>query len=133
MQTSWQLRMLLAFLALGVALYFVFPSLVYFSLDEKAIREVRQSKSAFLKFLPSWSPKSHIVPGLDLQGGIHIVLGVDLDKAITDKTARASDRLVEYAKKEGLTIASLRQHGESLQLQDRIEVSLLSSADVATF
>src|SRR5687767_3793108 len=104
MQTSWPLRMLLAFLALGVALYFLYPSFVYYSLDEKELKEVRQSKNAFLSYLPPWAPKSHIVPGLDLQGGIHVVLGVDLEKAITDKTARAADRLIEFAKKEGISV-----------------------------
>jgi preprotein translocase subunit SecD len=133
MQTSWQLRMLLAFFALGIAMYFLYPSLVYFSLDEKAIKEVRQSKNAFLNYLPSWSAKSHIVPGLDLQGGIHIVLGVDLEKAITDKTARAADRLVEFAKKEGLTITAIKQHGESQSLRDRVDISLANAADVSVF
>ena len=133
MQTSWKLRMLLAFCALGVALYFIYPSFVYFSLDEKELKEVRQSKSAFLKYLPSWASKSHIVPGLDLQGGIHVVLGVDLDKAITDKTARAADRLVEFAKKEGITVTSIKQHGESPSLQDHVDLGFSSPADVAAF
>ena len=133
MQTSWQLRMLLAFIALGIALYFVYPSFVYFSLDETALKEVRQSKSAFYSHLPSWASKSHIVPGLDLQGGIHIVLGVDLEKAITDKTARAADRLVEFAKKEGIHIASLKQRGDTPQLQDHVDITIALASDMSAF
>lgn len=133
MQSSWPIRMLLAFFALGVAMYFLYPSLVYFSLDENAIKEVRQSKNAFSNYLPSWAPKSHIVPGLDLQGGIHVVLGVDLEKAITDKTARAADRLMEFAKKEGLSVTSIKQRGENPQLQDHVDVNFANSADVAAF
>lgn len=130
MQTSWQLRMLLAFTALGVALYFLYPSFVYFSLDEKALKEVRQNKNAFSQYMPNWASKSHIVPGLDIQGGLHIVLGVDLNKAITDKTARAADRLVEFAKKENISITSLRQYGDSAYLQDHVELTVPGSAQV---
>lgn len=133
MQTSWKLRLLLALASLGVAMYILYPSLVYFSLGEKEIKEVRQNKNAFQKHVPSWAPKSHIVPGLDLQGGIHIVLGVDLEKALTDKTARAADRLVEFAKREKISIASLKQTGESLTLQDRVEITLTNASDISAF
>lgn len=133
MQTSWKLRLLFALLALGVAFYFVYPSLVYFALDETEVREVRQNRNAFNKFIPTWAPKSHIVPGLDLQGGIHIVLGVDLDKAITDKTARAADRLIDFAKTEGVAISSMRQKGDTPNLQDHIDVTLSSAAEINTF
>lgn len=133
MQTSWKLRLVIALLALGVATYFLYPSLVYFALDDTKIREVRQSKSAFYNYLPSWSPKSHIVPGLDLQGGIHIVLGVDLEKAITDKTARAADRLIVFAKEEGITVSSLKQIGDNPNLQDHVEISLSNASEVNTF
>lgn len=133
MQTSWKLRLLLAMLSLAVAVYFIYPSFVYFTLTESELKEVRQSKSAFNKFIPSWAPKSHIVPGLDLQGGIHIVLGVDLDKAITDKTARAADRLVEFAKTEGIKVVAIKQTGESPSLQDQVEITLASAAEVSSF
>ena len=133
MQTSWKIRLVIALLALGVATYILYPSLVYFSLNDAEIREVRQSKSAFYKYLPKWSPKSHIVPGLDLQGGIHIVLGVDLDKAISDKTARAADRLVVFAKDEGITVSSVKQTGEDPHLQDHVEITLANASDANAF
>jgi len=133
MQTSWKLRLLMALIALGVAFYFVYPSFVYFSLNEGELKEVRESKNAFTKYLPSWAPKSHIVPGLDLQGGIHIVLGVDLEKAITDKTARAADRLVDFAKSENIKIASVKQYGENPGLQDQVEITLAFKSEVEAF
>lgn len=133
MQSSWKIRLLAAMAALGVAFYFLYPSLVYVSLSEAELKEVRQNKSAFDKFVPSWGAKSHIVPGLDLQGGIHIVLGVDLEKAITDKTARAADRLVDYAKNEGLKIASIHQKGEKPTLQDQVDIVLHSPSEVEAF
>lgn len=133
MQTSWKLRLIFALLALGVATYFLYPSIVYFTLDDAQVREVRQSKSAFYQYLPSWAPRSHIVAGLDLQGGVHIVLGVDLEKAISDKTARAADRLTLFAKEENIAISSMKQTGDSPALQDHVEIQLASAADVAAF
>lgn len=133
MQTSWKPRLVIALLALGVAFYFLYPSMVYFTLGETELRDVRQSKHAFDKYIASWLPKSHIVPGLDLQGGIHIVLGVDLDKAITDKTARAADRLVGFAKEEGITVSSIKQTGDNPNLQDQVELSLGNASDLGAF
>lgn len=133
MQNSWPIRMLLAFFSLGIAVYFLYPSLVYFSLDETALKEVRENKNAFDKYLPKWSAKSHIVPGLDLQGGIHVVLGVDLDKAISDKTSRAIDRLIEFANKEGLRIASTKQYGKHPELQDQVDISFANHEDLVAF
>lgn len=93
MQNTWTVRLLIACGLLGVASYFLYPSVVYFSLNEADTAEVRQNKNAFSKHLPGWAPESHIVPGLDLQGGIHMVLGVDLDKAVSDRARRSAGRL----------------------------------------
>ncbi len=133
MQQSWKIRLLLAMGLLGITFYFLYPSIVYFTLDETQLKEVRQSKDAFTKFVPSWSPTSHIVPGLDLQGGIHMVLGIDIEKAITDKTARALDRLVSFAKDEGISIASSKQTGDTPTLQDKAELTFSSVTDLDKF
>lgn len=133
MQQTWKPRLLIALALFGIATYFFYPSLVYFTLDEEAIKEVRQNKDAFAKHLPSWAPKTHIVPGLDLQGGIHMVLGVDLNKAITDKTSRATDRLISFAKEEGIEITSSKQSGEDPSLQDHVELTLADASAVQSF
>lgn len=93
MQNNWSFRLLVSVAMLGAAIYFLVPTGIYFSLSPDETREVRQNKGAFDKYLPSWASKSHIVPGLDLQGGVHMVLGVNLEKAITDRAARAAQRL----------------------------------------
>jgi preprotein translocase subunit SecD len=93
MQNTWPIRMAIAFFMLGIAGFYLYPTYKYFSLSEEEEQEVRRDKAAFSKFIPSWAPDSHIVPGLDLQGGIHMVLGVDLDKAISDRAQRSASRL----------------------------------------
>ncbi|MEM7588959.1 MAG: protein translocase subunit SecD [Myxococcota bacterium] len=95
MSTNYKTRLLLALAALGVALYLVFPTAVYFSLSEKQLQEVKQDKDAFDKYVPSWSSRSHLVPGLDLQGGIRLLLGVDVDRALSDRASRLAARLRE--------------------------------------
>lgn len=95
---SWKTRLFLSGLLLGFAVYLLIPTVIYFKLNESQLREVRRDKHAFAKMLPSWSIDSHIIPGLDLQGGIHMVLGVDVDKALKDRAARTAERLKDYAK-----------------------------------
>ena len=93
MQNTWPIRLLIALGLLGVAGYFLVPTWIYFTLSPEETREVRADKAAFAKHVPEWAPDSHIVPGLDLQGGIHMVLGIDLEKAVSDRARRAATRL----------------------------------------
>ena len=99
MQKTWKIRLLVALVVGLLGGYLVWPTVTYFSLSEAQLSEVKKSKDAFRQFIPEWASESHIVPGLDLQGGIHMVLGVDLDKAISDKTGRIADRLLGEFKK----------------------------------
>lgn len=132
MQTSWKLRLVLAILLLGLAAYFLIPSWIYFSLPEADLREVRRDKNAFAQYVPSWAPESHIVPGLDLQGGIHMVLGIDLQKAIFDKTGRIADRLRSFAKSEDVLFESIEHIGKPGE-KNRIEVRFASKEDKKRF
>jgi len=73
--------------------YYLYPSFRYFTLPPAQLEEAKKSRANFQKTLPSWASPSHIVPGLDLQGGIHLVLGVDLKKAVADKAERLAARM----------------------------------------
>lgn len=48
-------------------------------------------------------PDSKIVKGLDIQGGIHLVLGVDIKNFMIEKIQRLSRTISEDIKKEGLS------------------------------
>ncbi len=67
------------------------------------------------KSLPSfWGdtiPK--IVLGLDLQGGMHLVLDVDKDKAVEVYTKRLADSIEDELRKSGIAYRSVRQEGMS--------------------
>jgi preprotein translocase subunit SecD len=81
-----------------LALWLLVPSVFYFQLpaDERNNPEKLQS------VLPGWapSPKTKLNLGLDLQGGIHLVLGVDTETAMRTKVSRRGDQIVVYSKEK---------------------------------
>jgi preprotein translocase subunit SecD len=121
MQKTWKIRLVVAMLVGLFGSYLVWPTITYFSLSEDQLLQVKKSKDAFRQFIPEWVSESHIVPGLDLQGGIHMVLGVDLEKAISDKTGRITDRLRTELKEKKIATEKVL-HLIDEDKGDRIEV-----------
>jgi len=74
--------------------------------------------------LPSWwpgfLPKEEIRLGLDLQGGMHLVLGVQAQKAVESELEKIKKDLKQELKKEKIFFTSLEREGS------RIEVVLLN-------
>lgn len=102
---------MIALVALG-SLYLLVPSYYYFKLPAS----VRNEKGALEKVLPRWAPDKKLNLGLDLQGGINLVMEVDLDAALA---ARANNRAVEmqdYFQGKGLTGVVAKSAGEEVQL-----------------
>lgn len=132
MQTStWPIRLIFVLGICLVAGYLLTPTIVFFGLTPEQHAEVQKDKAAFKKHLPSWAPENHVVPGLDLQGGVHMVLGVDLDKAISDKARRIASRMRdEFAdKKVEAEIEHLADEGKG----DRVRVAFAGAEHLATF
>ncbi len=87
-------------------------------------------------YLPGWYKtlfpyKRQLRLGLDLQGGTHLELGVDVKKAIINKAIRLADDLAEFLKTKKL-IKDARQvfHDPSTTY---IEVTLNNAKDATTF
>ena len=79
-------------LALG-AIYYISPTLIYFSLP----KEVRNDQEELARNIPSWLPQKHIKLGLDLQGGVQLVLGVDTEAAVDNKLGRIGTEVTRWA------------------------------------
>ena len=58
-----------------------------------------------------YPPRKTINLGLDLQGGIHLVLGVDIDKALQVQTERAGDTVRAALEKKGVAVKSIERRG----------------------
>lgn len=53
--------------------------------------------------MPGWLPRTAMKLGLDLQGGIHMVLGVDLDKVVVNQLTSYGNSVQKAAEKAGIT------------------------------
>jgi len=132
MQNTVWIRLIVVVGLLGLAAYVMTPSVIYFGLSPDETREVQKDTAAFKKYLPSWAPESHIVPGLDLQGGVHMVLGVDLDKAVSDRARRVSNRLRTDLEEKKVAFTAVDHLGEEGK-GDRVSATFGSDEAIATF
>src|SRR4051812_6679414 len=80
-----------------LAVWALVPSVTYFRLPPAE----RNEASAFEQARPKWAPAKHLNLGLDLQGGIHLVMGVEVDKAVREKAVRRAEEIAaELERKE---------------------------------
>jgi len=60
-----------------------------------------------------YPPKKTINLGLDLQGGIHLVLGVEIDKAVARQTDRAAEDLKAALERKGIGVTRIAREGSA--------------------
>jgi len=60
-----------------------------------------------------YPPKKTINLGLDLQGGIHLVLGVDVDKALEAQVEREGDTVRADLEKKGIGVSRIERRGST--------------------
>ncbi len=60
-----------------------------------------------------YPPRRTINLGLDLQGGIHLVLGVETDKAIATQTERVADDLKSALERRGIGVTRVARQGDA--------------------
>src|SRR6185436_10268066 len=89
--------------------------------------------------------KKKIVPGLDLQGGLHLVYEVDIDKAVSSKVDRLSsdieDRLIKERNLKDFTVSrdgrddilvTFKNTAEAAKLDDDLLKDMRRVLDVVT-
>jgi preprotein translocase subunit SecD len=87
-----------------VAIWALVPSVTYFRLPASE----RNEASAFEQARPKWAPAKHLNLGLDLQGGIHLVMGVEVDRAVREKAVRRAEELAAEMDRKGVKGADVR-------------------------
>ena len=76
---------------------------------------VRIGLVTFVVLASLWSlypPKKSINLGLDLQGGIHLVLGVDTSKAVQNQTERAAEDFRAALERKGIGVKRAAREGD---------------------
>jgi preprotein translocase subunit SecD len=105
MERSWYWRVALVVAVTIVSVYLLVPSWFYFKLppDQRTGEEYEQS-------VPGWAPDAakHLDLGLDLQGGIHLALGVDVDRAVKAKVARRADEIADFLRSKEVPFTEAR-------------------------
>ena len=87
-----------------LGMYAVAPSIIYFSLP----KEIRNDEAEFQRRVPQWLPRKHVKLGLDLQGGVQLVLGVTTNEAVDNKIGRLASDVMRWAEDEKLSLKSAR-------------------------
>jgi preprotein translocase subunit SecD len=84
-----RLRMIIAFLGVLLCVLWVFPNLV--NTEGKP-----------------WLPQKKLNFGLDIQGGLHLVMGVDVDGVVSESTNRLVGSLKSELTKEGISVTDVK-------------------------
>jgi preprotein translocase subunit SecD len=124
MERSWFWRLGLVVAVVALAAYYVAPSMIYFFSPP----EVRRSKKELDRTIPKWLPKARMNLGIDLQGGLHLVMGVDTEKALQDRADRLGDELIEAMKEKSKPLKSVERPGDAPEL----EIVMTSADDWTT-
>ena len=60
--------------------------------------------------VPSFMSQKKIVFGLDIQGGLHLVMRANIEEVISEDIARRSVSLQDYFSSQNLTGVNVRRH-----------------------
>ncbi len=115
MERSWWTRLIIIIaVTLGVAWLLVPSYYSFFVLDPKSRNDVK----LLAEKLPRWAPPARyrISLGLDLQGGIHMVMKVDTKTALIKRTERRGQAIVNWVKEKKLGDVTLTAAAEDMEL-----------------
>jgi preprotein translocase subunit SecD len=122
MERSWSGRVALVVAVAIWSIWQLVPSFHYFKLSPE-----ERGTDAYDKSVPGWAPdaRKHLNLGLDLQGGIHLAMGVDVDRAVKAKVARRADEVADHLKEKAVPFTTVAPDATGL----RIAVATTATAD----
>lgn len=112
---KWRIGLVAAVSA--TALFFLIPTLAW-------NYQTGQSRLPEWWLKSKWLPRNAITLGLDLQGGMHLVIGVNADEAVQNEMARLRERLEEDLAAEKISVREVRLSGD----KERIELAFPEAA-----
>lgn len=116
MERSWYWRVAIIAAVTLFSVYELVPSWHYFKLPP-----AERTTDAYEKSVPGWAPdaKKHLNLGLDLQGGIHLAMGVDVDKAVKAKVARRADEIASWLKEKQVAFEGCAPSADGARVECR--------------
>jgi preprotein translocase subunit SecD len=115
MERSWWWKAALYFAAIVVAALYLVPSIV--TKDE-------QLPAFFQKYF-----KKRIQLGLDLQGGLHLVYEVNIEKAVSSKVDRLANDLDDALKKKGADTTVVREGRDDVTITFKVPAEMAKLDD----
>jgi preprotein translocase subunit SecD len=136
MERSWYWRVAIIVGVAILSLWQLVPSWYYFKLPPD-----QRHTEAYDQSVPRWGPaaRHHLNLGLDLQGGIHLAMGVDVDRAVKAKVARRADEIADFLKGKEVPFAEARtvDGGRRIEVKgaeaDRIRKTVLDAYDAEMY
>jgi preprotein translocase subunit SecD len=115
MDRSWWRNVIIILVVTLGSIWYLIPTYYSFFVLPRA---QRNDLKLLAEKLPSWArfPNHRLNLGLDLQGGIHMVLQVDTKTALQKRVERRGVQIANYLKEKGLGPISIDANREKLQL-----------------
>lgn len=114
MERGWSFRLTMLLGLCALAVYLLYPSYVFYF---RATPEQRESNQKFCQSLPGWATCAKLNLGLDLQGGVHLVMGVRVDKALEHRADRLADALRDNLNNKKLAFEKIERPRDTAQVQ----------------
>lgn len=114
MERSWYWRVAVIVVVAIASLWQLVPSWFYFKLSPD-----QRNTEVYDQSVPGWAPnaKHHLNLGLDLQGGIHLAMGVDVERAVKAKIARRADEVADFLKNKNIAFTSSAPAADGKQIE----------------
>ena len=106
MPKSWYLRLSVLLGLCALSVYLLYPSYVFYF---RATEAQRDNGQAFCRMLPGWAHCAKLNLGLDLQGGVHLVMGVRTDKAIAHRLDRTAEGIRDRLREGHIDVAAMQR------------------------
>ena len=116
MERTWYWRLGLVLAVLFWSLWQLVPTWSYFALPP-----AERNGPAYEQSVPRWAPdaKKHLNLGLDLQGGILLAMGVDVDRAVKAKVVRRADEVADFLKGKNVPVTSAGPSADGYRVEVR--------------
>ena len=116
MERTWYWRLGLVLAVLFWSIWQLVPTWAYFRLPPE-----ERNGPAYEQSVPGWAPdaKKHLNLGLDLQGGILLAMGVDVDRAVKAKVVRRADEVADFLKGKNVPVTSAGPSADGYRVEVR--------------